>query len=352
MEKELRIMYENHDSKLDVTSQFGMNVAPPESQQADVLQKSGSGADFFPFKSGEDGDDWKKFNIALNWLMTSRDAQILSSPNLIVNVGTTASIVTGEDLPIQSSQFVSGAINTSIEFKRIGVTLNVTPELIDGDKIYLRVNPEVSQVLRYEKFFQGDIVIQNPVIAVRNIDTQLTLGDGEIVMLGGLYSSEKKVATEKPPILGEIPFLGDLLSSKTANNLRTQLLFFLKVNILRGTEEDFAFDPGKVATEVEDIGNIVQESQQIFPGREKTIIRRWSETLFGEKDTKLLFKDGEDVIIPAQGEPINIHNKHTHTPAAPDAPKPKTDAEPKAVTPEGNVRNQAIDADANREANK
>lgn len=285
MDRSFKMLFEKYDQGLNTMSQGGVNLELPEPLIDSVTKElQGGGVDLTPYTSGELGDNWKKFNIAVKWLMSSQDTKILSSPNLIVNIGTTASIVTGQDIPIQSSQFVSGAINTSIEFKRVGVTLNVTPLMINGNMVYLKVNPEVSQVLRYEKFKQGDTTIQNPVVAIRNIETELTMNDEEIVMLGGLYSNNAAKTVESPPILGDIPYIGDLLTSKNASTEETQLIFFLKIKILENTPGDEFWDPGAQAAELRKIGDAIRKSKEIFPVNRMTVGEKISQHLFGEQD--------------------------------------------------------------------
>jgi type II secretory pathway component GspD/PulD (secretin) len=281
VERDLRVMFQQYDKDLNLTSGGGMTLDAPNSQVGTA--SDGAGFDFFPYKSGRLGDDWKKFNIALKWLLSAQDARILSSPNLIVNVGKTAGIITGEDVPIQSSQVVGGAINTSIEFRRIGVKLNVTPTMVNGRMIHLQISPEVSQVTRYENFTQDKTTFRVPVIAIRNLNTELTLNDGDVVMLGGLYSSQKTSLVEKPPILGEIPYLGTLFSSQTENNSMTQLIFFLKIHLLEAAPGSIFYHTGEKAEELQKIGDIIERSPEVFPKNRLSTFQKISKDLFGDQ---------------------------------------------------------------------
>ncbi len=113
----------------------------------------------------------------MSQFQNSRDAKILSAPNIIVDLGSTASIITGEDLPIQETQVTGNSVTTSTFYKRIGVKLNVPPMLINRDLVQLKVNPEVTSVVRFEQFTQNEITVSTPVIAIRNINTELSMLD-------------------------------------------------------------------------------------------------------------------------------------------------------------------------------
>jgi len=163
----------------------------------------------------------------LRMLVTEGRAEILSSPNLTVNGGHSASIITGEEVPVTSQTTVSGAIQTSTVFKRVGVKLRVTPMQVTNDMVLLEVNPEVSTVVRYTS---GEV--SNPVVAVRNTSTTLKIKDGELIAIGGLMKEEERLQEKRIPVLSSIPILGRLFRSTRRETARTQLVFFLRITIL------------------------------------------------------------------------------------------------------------------------
>jgi len=265
MEREMQATYSEYDAKENLTYTFGdINLGDPS---PNPLPGQGGLTDFYPYSMGRAGGDWERFRLFVRWLEHARDVRILSAPNLIVDLGTTANIITGEEIPIQSSQVVGGAVSTSIEFKRIGVKLNVTPELINPHSVRLMVNPDVSTVTRFVTFQQSGVTFNNPIIAIRNIRTTLTAEDGEIIMLGGLYSSEEITSVRQPPLVKAIPVLNDLLSSKHRSKVLTQLVFLLKVRILGGSSPggQTFYDPEQTAREIRDTGRIIKGSPVIFP---------------------------------------------------------------------------------------
>jgi hypothetical protein len=168
-------------------------------------------------------------DLFLRLLITRGNAKILSSPNLIVGTGTEASIITGEEVPIQSATVVSGSVSTTTVFKRVGIKLRVTPLQISGDTAKVDVNPEVSTVVRN---VSGGPGIENPVIGVRNVRSIVNMKDGQILTVGGLLSTEDHKTVKKVPWLGDLPGVGVMFQSWRVTTTRKQLVFFLRVNIL------------------------------------------------------------------------------------------------------------------------
>jgi type II secretory pathway component GspD/PulD (secretin) len=250
----------------NLNSEVGLATTIPGQPSSDL----GGGFDWYPWVSGT-----KNIHATIQWLLNAQDAKVLSSPNVLVSRNATASIVTGQDLPIQTLQVVSGSTTTSTVFKRVGVVLNVTPKLINRDSVTLGVNPQVSNVLKYQQFVVADSKQSNevPVISIRNIETELTLKDGQIIMLGGLYTHRESLQQERIPFLSDIPFIGEFFTAKNRAKELVQLIFFLKVNILSDEEiaDGIIYDPEKQAEDSKKIGNIIRNSKQIFPPKETTL---------------------------------------------------------------------------------
>ncbi len=264
MERDMRMEYTKTDRGDGNTSTFGSDLVPPPQ----IPPEQGAGFNFFPYSSGTTTSRiTKNFNLFIKWLKNTRDAKILSAPNMIVDLGATASIITGEDLPIQETQVTGDTVTTSTRYKRVGVKLNVTPELINEDIVQIQVNPEVTSVVRYDTFVQNGNEIKTPVIAIRNINTELSMIDGEIIMLGGLYSSEKLTSKRKTPFLSDIPYIGELFNSTEDSSVQKQLIFFLKVHVITpGNLDDNKFrDIDKIAEEIHKAADILDDSDKVFP---------------------------------------------------------------------------------------
>ena len=175
-----------------------------------------------------DGDD--NLDSFIRLLVTRGKAKILSSPNLIVSAGTEASIITGSEVPVQSSLVSGGSISQNTQFKRVGIKLRVLLQQISDDTARVEINPEVSTVTGFTA--ATDQVAANPIIAIRNVTSILSLKDGEILTVGGLLQNETRQTVRGIPILSDIPVVGWLFQSRRNTKNRTQLIFFLRVNIL------------------------------------------------------------------------------------------------------------------------
>ena len=307
-ERDIRVQYQKIDRGDGNTSTMGFDLVPPNQTLGTV---QGAGFDFFPYSSGTTTSRiLKNLNIYIRWLQNTRDAKILSAPNIIVDLGSTASIITGEDLPIQETQVTGSSVTTSTFYKRIGVKLNVTPLLINDDIVQLKVNPEVSSVVRYEEFTQNGVTVHSPVIAIRNINTELSMIDGEIIMLGGLYSSEKLTTKRRTPYLSDLPILGELFTALDESDVQKQLIFFLKMHVIMpGRSDDKIFqDWERISDDIREASKIIERSEKIFPlnklPQRKKLFRRIDAT---SKVIENVDKNSEDIeeideVTPEEGE--------------------------------------------------
>jgi type II secretory pathway component GspD/PulD (secretin) len=193
----------------------------------------GQGADL-ALKVWENND--RRFDTFLRLLNSRGRARILSSPNLVVAPGEEASIITGEEVPVQSSTIAGGSITNATQFKRVGIKLRVQLLQLTNDTARVEINPEVSTVTGFTAASQGQAA--NPIIAIRNVTSTLSLKDGEMLTVGGLLRNEKRRTTRGVPLLEDIPVAGLLFQSRLDSMVRTQLIFFLRVRIISSGEAE------------------------------------------------------------------------------------------------------------------
>lgn len=230
-----------------------------------------SGFNIFPLDSISGNGDTNRLGLMINWINNSDDARILAAPNVIADLGTEATMETGEDLPYTENSVTSSAVTQSIKFKRTGVQLTIKPTIINGDTVQLEIKPQVTIAVRYESFAvpnsSGDnsapVSNRIPVVSVRNIDTRLTAGDGEIIMLGGLYSSEASESKNAIPFLSDIPVIGDFFTSKNFSITDKQLLFFMKIHIIDNPYM-VLLDPEKTAITLNNAASVMRGSKKLF----------------------------------------------------------------------------------------
>ncbi len=264
-ERDVRLTFQYYDATHDTTNTVGFNMDSPVQNRAATADQGGN-LNFVPFTYNASNGSTGQLSAALRWLNTSRNARILSAPNVIADQGAEATITTAEELPIPESSTSSSTTNLSIKYKQVGVTLKITPKMINAKTVQLAVNPQVRSVLRYESFRMNDTVSNIPVISLRSVDTRLTVSDGDIIILGGLYNSEKAESLRKIPFFGDIPVLSDLLNGRDSSSVDKQLLFLLKVHIIHPFKPA-ALDPDATAEEIHRSAEIMEQSRKLFTNK-------------------------------------------------------------------------------------
>ncbi len=178
-------------------------------------------------------------------LQQKRDVEILASPRVMVVSGKTAHIKAVEEVPYSevtdTAAGGAGAL-TSTKFKEVGVTLEVTATITDGNDILLIVDTE-------QNVQTGNTGV--PKVDTRQANTSLLLKDGQIVIVGGLRRQEKTREVTQIPILGDIPLIGFLFKYTNTVVYNTELIVFLSPHIYKEGEpipED-AMDKYKEITE-------------------------------------------------------------------------------------------------------
>jgi general secretion pathway protein D len=229
----------NRDLEYEIRHTFTTDSASTFLQNSQVAlgvpgtSNPGQGIDLALRTWDQDGHQLNNFIRLLN---SRGRARILSSPNLIVAPGEEASIITGEEVPVQSSTISGGSTTIATQFKRVGIKLRVQLLQLTNDTARLELNPEVSTVTGFTAAAEGQPA--NPIIAIRNVTSTLSLKDGEVLTVGGLLRNEKRRTTRGIPVLEDLPGVGVLFQSRLDSMVRTQLIFFLRVRILSEGEAE------------------------------------------------------------------------------------------------------------------
>jgi pilus assembly protein CpaC len=154
-------------------------------------------------------------------------ARTLAEPNLIARSGETASFLAGGEFPIP----ISNVDNTvTVEFKKFGVGLDFTPQVLDDGLISLQIEPEVSQIDLSSSYRIGDISI--PGFSVRRAKTSVDLRSGQSFVIAGLLQTQNQTTTDRVPGLGNLPILGALFSSKQYLKRETDLIIIVTPHLV------------------------------------------------------------------------------------------------------------------------
>jgi pilus assembly protein CpaC len=167
-------------------------------------------------------------NTFVDFLATQNQATVLAEPNLIAMSGETASFLAGGEVPLIVPQSGSAAGTVTIQYKAVGVSLAFTPTII-GDRINLRVAPEVSEVSAANSVSVplGTGTVTIPGIRTRKAATTVELGSGQSFAIAGLLGSTSTQDINKFPWLGDIPMLGTLFKSDAYQRSETELVIII-----------------------------------------------------------------------------------------------------------------------------
>ena len=163
-------------------------------------------------------------------LATAGLATVLARPNVTAISGETASFFSGGEYPLPSG-FEDGAI--IFEYKKYGVLLDFVPTIIDSGRIMLTVRPEVSQRSDTDSLRVTGIDI--PVINVRRAETTVEVGDGESIIIAGLYRDQSEAVEDGLPVVKDIPLLGMLFGSQSVRSNATELIVVVTARLTTAT---------------------------------------------------------------------------------------------------------------------
>ena len=162
----------------------------------------------------------------LSALESSGPGEVVSQPKIITGDKQLATIKSGSEIPYQEGS-ASGA--TTVSFKEAVLKLEVTPNITPDDRILLDL------VVNQDSL--GDLVPSGtggliPTINTTQLTTQVLVGNGETVVLGGVFQNDEITQIRKVPFLGDIPYLGTLFKNTASKTSKTETLIFITPRIL------------------------------------------------------------------------------------------------------------------------
>lgn len=170
--------------------------------------------------------DGRLLDLELQALEQENAVEIIASPRLFTAHRQTASIKQGTEIPYQVSSGASGS--TSIEFKEAVLGMEVTPRVLPQNRISLNLLISQNMPGRAIKQGEGEIL----AIDKQEIQTQVTVTDGETIVLGGIFQQQKNQAENRVPGLGQLPVVGGLFKSRSQQNTRRELVIFITPTLI------------------------------------------------------------------------------------------------------------------------
>ncbi|MGH8454229.1 MAG: type II secretion system protein GspD, partial [Nevskiales bacterium] len=161
---------------------------------------------------------------------------ILSTPSLVTLDNEEAEISVGQEVPFLTGSFTNtgtgggtGTVNPfqTIERKDVGLTLKITPQINEGDNIQLKIEQEVSSLSA------GSQSAVDLITNKRTLNTSVSVGNGDILVLGGLIDDNVVENKSQVPVLGSIPLFGELFKSRRVTKDKRNLMIFIRPTVLR-----------------------------------------------------------------------------------------------------------------------
>ena len=214
----------------------GWNFIFPSKDEVDNGNGSGgSGGGSGSSGSSQQGEDsaglldFSAFNIVLKSMLTRGEAKFLGKPKVVTLNNKTATITTSTDATVgftTTTGYSSGSLSSSsAERKRVGLTLQVTPQVNREGYVTLYVQPSYSDLVSSGFDNTKDTT-------TRAASTLVRVKNGQTVVIGGLLTSRETEQIRKVPLLGDIPVLGWLFTSKSTSKSTTDLVIFITPTIL------------------------------------------------------------------------------------------------------------------------
>jgi general secretion pathway protein D len=179
----------------------------------------------------------------LGFLSTQEDqrrVRVINAPQIIATDNIAASINVGQQVPTLASQAVSSIqqagtslFTNQVSSRSAGVNLNITARVLASGIVTLIINQEVSSPVPPA----ASSSIQSPSFSQRNVNTQVTLQDGDTIAIGGIITESDTFSTSGIPGLHKIPVVGNVFGSRAKSRERTELVIFMTPRVIYDTPE-------------------------------------------------------------------------------------------------------------------
>ncbi len=176
--------------------------------------------------------DFRQFQALLEAISQRNDARILSEPHVTVLNNQEAKILVGEIIAIPTFERNSSTGKmeiTGYQDRDLGIRLSVLPQINNEKEIVVDIHPEITSLLGYDELTTD---IKVPRFTTREAKTQVRIKSGQTVAIGGLIKEDTIDVNTKVPILGDIPLPLNLFRHKDKRVSKSDILFFMTVNIV------------------------------------------------------------------------------------------------------------------------
>lgn len=187
----------------------------------------------FPFRTA------MNLNLTISFLQKEGASKVLANPKVLTSDGKKASILIGDKIPyIQNLQTAVAAGSTTsnfnIQFEDVGTKLEFQPFVTKDGYINLIIHPQVSTL---KQMLPGPGGTSIPLIGTREVQTEVVVKSGSVIVIGGLINDEERKTYIKVPFLGDIPVIGKLFQYKRNEKVNSEIIFVIKPEIINLPED-------------------------------------------------------------------------------------------------------------------
>ncbi|MEO1014891.1 MAG: type II secretion system secretin GspD [Pseudomonadota bacterium] len=276
------------------------------------------------FGGGGQTDDGTIYSAIVTALREDTNSNVLSLPSVVTLDNQPARLQVGQEIPITTGEAVgdnfNGAFRT-VTREEVGVILEVTPRISDGDTVTLTVMQETSSVAGQIIASSTDLITNK-----RTIETVALVDDGDILVVGGLIDQTDEEFQDKVPLLGDIPIAGNLFRNSANARERRNLMVFIRPTIIRDQSTARAATSRKIdyirarglldgGTSVSDMEQLIDEATGIAPAPRGNLRRTLP---FGSPSD--VFESGEAAPAPVDLLPEDTPEPEIQEPAEPRPP--------------------------------
>jgi general secretion pathway protein D len=177
--------------------------------------------------------DPDKLIAQLKLFASDSKTNILSNPILVTSDNKAATISITNEIPIeQEAQVPSGGgsvVTSTVEFRSVGIKLDITPKINADNYITLKISQEISS--------RGADVGNQPSFNTRLVNTEVVLKDNQVLVMGGLMQTTTTDTVSGIPILKDLPYIGKLFGSESTSLNKTELMIFITPHVISNSED-------------------------------------------------------------------------------------------------------------------
>ena len=178
-----------------------------------------------------------RLKAKLELFASNAQADVLANPILVTSDNKAASISVTDEIPVASSTLTTNSAapvtSTSIEFKKVGVKLDIFPKINSDNFVNMKIRQEISS--KGADVTSGGITTAS--FNTREVNTEVVLKDNQVLVMGGLMRTDKSQTEVGVPGLMDIPYLGKLFSSESTTIKKTELMIFITPHIISTVDD-------------------------------------------------------------------------------------------------------------------